>query len=191
MSSYRGLGLEFDESMSGWLCQGATDAVDGRVRGEVACTPIRIDATIKIQDLHAFLNITDHTADLCGTVMFDPLGGTHPIEDGKFNLFSVEARTGFRQMTYSFRFSDTTGSRYFFYGYKVIKDDPGLDVVEDMTTLFTFIYSGEGKQDPIYGAGQLFFKLLDAPHLAASMRVTGNAWWGQQFAAKMAFISFA
>jgi uncharacterized protein (DUF362 family) len=191
MSGYRGLGLEFDESMSGWLSEGATDPVEGRVRGERDGTPIRIDATIKIADLHTFLNITDHSAGLVGSVTFDPLGGKRPIEDGVFNLFGVDPLTGFRNMTYAFRFSDASGKRYFFHGHKVVKDDPGFDPLEDMTTLFTFIYEGEGREAPLYGAGQLFFKLLDAPALAASMRVTGDAWWGQELAAKVAFISFA
>jgi len=60
-------------------------------------------------------------------------------------------------MTYSFRFMAKDGKRYFLHGHKKIEDDPGFDLVEDMTTLFTTVYDGPDDTAPVYGAGQLFF----------------------------------
>jgi len=191
MSSLEGLGLEFEESMSGWLGVGETEPLEGLAFGERQGTALRFDVRIAIHDLAGFLNISSHTANLTGTVTFEPLGGTFPIRDGSFNLFSVDRWSGLRQMTYSFRFTAADGNTYYLHGFKNISDDPGLDVIEDMTTLFTTIYRGEEKHAPVYGAGQIFFKLRDAPAMMASLTVTGDASAGRKIMAKLAFISFA
>lgn len=191
MSSLKGLGLEFDETMSGWIGLSETDYVEGRVSGQRENTPTSFSVKIKIDDLGHFINLSDHTAHLTGTVSFDPLGGTIPIEGGLFNLFSVDSHEGIRHMTYSFRFKASNGKTYFLHGHKKIEDDPGFDLVEDMTTLFTTVYEGPDENAPIYGAGQLFFNLKDAPALMASMKVTGTWWLHRKIQAKMAFMSFA
>jgi uncharacterized protein (DUF362 family) len=192
MGNLEGLGFEFDETMSGWLGIGETDPVNGRMRGERNHTPIRLDSKITIPDLDSFLNISDHTANLNGTVTFDALGGAFTIRDGLFNLFSVDAVEGIRRMTYTFRFTGDNGKEYFCRGHKNIKDDPGpLDILDDMTALFTTLYEGHDETAPIYAAGQIFFNLADTAALAASIRVTGATWWGQEIAARVAFLSFA
>jgi cholesterol oxidase len=191
MSSLKGLGLEFDETMSGWIGISETDYVEGRVSGQRENTPISFSVKIIIDNLDHFINLSDHNARLAGTVSFGPLGGTMPIEDGLFNLFSVDPDEGIRHMTYSFGFTATNGMTYFLHGHKKIEDDPGFDLVEDMTTLFTTIYEGPDENAPIYGTGQLFFNLKDAPSLVGSMKVTGTFWLHRKIQAKMAFMSFA
>ena len=157
MGSLKDLGLEFEETMSGWIGIGETEFMAGRIAGERESTPIRFDAKIIIDDLESFINISDHRARLKGTVTFTPLGGTFKIKDGLFNLFSIDATEGIRHMTYSFRFAADNNKSYFLHGHKKIKDDPGFDLTEDMTTLFTTIYEGTDKNAPVYGSGQLFF----------------------------------
>jgi len=192
MGNLEGLSLEFDESMAGWLGIGEEDPVNGRMRGEREHTAFRVDGKITIPDIDRFLNISDHTAIFTGTATFEPLGGPFTIKDGVFNLFSVDPKEGIRHMTYTFRFTGDNGKTYFCHGHKKIKDDPGpLDVIQDMTTLFTILHEGENESGPIFGAGQIFFNLTDTASLMASMRVTGATWWGQETAAKIAFISFA
>lgn len=191
MSSLKGLGLEFEETMSGWLGIAKKDYVEGRIAGQKENTPIRFDAKIIIDDLDRFINLSDHRARLEGTITFKPLGGTFAMEDGSFNLFSVEPVQGIRQMTYAFRFTASNGKKYFFYGYKNIKDDPGFDLIEDMTTLFSTIYEGADETAPVYGSGQIFFNLKDAPALMASMTVTGTIWLHKKIQAQLAFMSFA
>jgi uncharacterized protein (DUF362 family) len=192
MGNLEGLSLEFDETMAGWLGVGEVDPVNGRMQGERDHTPFRVDGKITIPDVDRFLNISDHTAIFTGTATFEPLGGASTIRDGVFNLFSVDPEEGIRHMTYTFRFTGDNGKTYFCHGLKKIKDDPGpLDVIQDMTTLFTTLHEGENEQAPIYASGQIFFNLTDTAALAASMRVTGATWWGQETAAKIAFISFA
>jgi uncharacterized protein (DUF362 family) len=188
-----GPGLEFEESMSGWIGIGATRYVEGRIAGQQENTPIRFDAKIIIDDLDRFIHLPEHRALLEGTLFFNLLGGSFAMENGIFNLFSVAPATGMRLMVYSFQFNAASGKQYFLYGEKHIKDDPGVDLLEDMTTLFTTIYEGPDEQAPIYGAGQVFFDLKDVPALLASMKVTGTRWWElpQRIRTKAAFMDFA
>ena len=192
MSILKGVGLQFEESMSGYLGIGQRDPREGVVVGREEGTAIRFDVSIAISDLGRFLKEADHKAALSGTVTFQPLGGTFPIRDGVFNLFSVEAQTGMRKMVYAFRFSDGQGQPYFFHGHKEIHDDRGeWDMVEDMTRLFSTLHHGEDEHGPVYGAGELYFKLSDAPSMMASMKVLGEVSFWQKAAALTAFSSFA
>ena len=187
-----GLALEFRESMAGHLGVGATDPGAGAERGRSENTPVRLDSRVRISDLGLFFRLLQHAAELDGTVTFAPLGGTFPIRDGCFGLFTIDPETGARQMVYSFHFTAQDGLTYYLHGHKQIVHQPGqLDVFEDMTKLFTTVYRGEDEHAPIYGAGELFFKLADTPALAASMQVPGARSWKQKLAACAAFASFA
>lgn len=174
-----GLAFRFKESMSG-------HAAGSGVAGE-----LRFDVEIRIDDLGRFLRLPEHEARLEGAVTFAPLGRNLPIRDGRFNLFSTDPRTGLRRMVYQFLFTGGDGQSYCLHGYKEIRDDAGLDVVEDMTRLFTNVYRGEAPGALVYIAGQLRFQLADAPNMVASMRVEGARDWIQQAAAFAAFTSFA
>ena len=192
MSILEGVGLQFEESMSGHLGVDESDPHKGVKIGEERKTPIRFDVQIFVTDLSRFIKLSDQKADLSGTITFEPLGGTFTIRDGRFNLFTLDPDTGMRQMIYSFKFTATDGQTYFLHGHKEIHDDPGkFDVIEDMTRLFTTIYRGEDEKAPVYGAGVLYFKLKDAPSLLASMKVVGAASVWQKVAAYSAFSSFA
>jgi len=186
------LSLEFRESMTGFLAVGETDAPKGAEQGRRANTPLRFDVEIQIDDLGKFLRIMQHSADLTGTITFAALGGTFAIRDGRFNLFTVDPQTGVRQMTYAFRFTARDGQTYNLQGQKRIHDDPStFTPVKDMTTLLTIVYRGEDEHGPVYGAGELYFPLGDAPALVASMKVEGTSSWWQKTAALTAFTSFA
>ena len=190
MADLKGLGLEFTESMSGWIGKGKKEYIEGRISGQRKNTPIQFSVKITIDDLDHFINLSNHNARLTGTVSFEPLGNNIPIEDGRFNLFSVDPDEEIRHMTYSFRFS-AEGKKYFLHGHKKITDDPGFDLMEDMTTLFATIFEGTDETCPVYGSGQLFFNIQDAPALLASMKVNGTWWLHRKIQAKMAFMSFA
>jgi uncharacterized protein (DUF362 family) len=187
-----GIGLEFSEQMSGWIGQRETDFDAGRIAGERAGTNIIFDLKISIYDIERFLDISDHTARLTGTVTFEKLGGKFPIRDGVFNLFTLDPNTGVRKMIYCFRFTAPDGQTYFLHGYKEVKSDWGpFDLIPDMTTLFTKIHKGQDATGVLYGAGELFFKLRDLPSMMSSMTVTGNASIKQKFDVIKAFGYFA
>jgi uncharacterized protein (DUF362 family) len=190
MGDLEGLGLEFKEKMSGWLGEGATEYKEGKVKGEEKGRRIKIKVKIQIPDLAHFFNISDHTARLTGSVIFDPLGGKFPIEDGVFNLFTINPGTGHRQMSYTFRFKNNTGKTYFFHGFKDIHDDPGFDPIKDMTTLFVRVYEGRDELSTVYGTGIMKFKLVDSVSLMSSMTITGTNNPLRKFGAQTAFFSF-
>ena len=173
-SALEGVGLEFQETMAG--------AVGGR--------PLSFNAIIRIPDLGRFLSDPEHPAELTGTVACPDLGGAAAFRDGRFQLFVVDAAAGIRQLRYRFRFT-APGGEYYLDGHKDVRDDPGLDVVEDMTCLFTTVYSGADETAPVYGRGELRFRMADLPAMLASMTVTGAAGWSQELAARVAFASFA
>lgn len=190
-SDLEGLVLRFRETMAGHLGVGVSDPARGEAQGKAAGTPIRFDVQIRIDDLARFLRVADHPAELAGTVTFGPLGGTLPIREGRFLLFAVgQGET--RQMIYRFAFRGADGRDYWLQGVKNIRDDEGaLDVVDDMTTLFTTVHQGTGPDGPVYGAGLLRFDLARAPALLASMHVEGAHSWVQKARALAAFASFA
>jgi len=191
-SNLDGLGFEFSETMAGFLAVGESDPQKGAERGRNENSALRFDVQIRIGNLGRFLRIPKHSADLLGSITFAPLGGTFTIRDGVFNLFTVDPQTGVRQMTYAFRFTASDGQTYYLQGHKQIHDDPSrFRPVKDMTTLFTVVYRGQDEHGPVYGAGELYFRLVEAPALVASMKVLGATSLWQKTAAFAAFTSFA
>lgn len=193
MGTLDGVGLTFDEAMSGYLGVGAVEPALGAEHGRRENTPIRFDVRIVVDDLPRFIHDPDHRAGLTGTVAFGPLGGTFPLRDGWFNLFSIEAATAVRQMIYDFRFTASDGATYHLRGHKDIHDDPGLDVVGDMTRLFTVVTHvapGSGAETP-YGAGVLEFHLRNLGAMVGSFKVQNATSWEQRLAAVTAFASLA
>ena len=189
-----GIGFQFEESMSGYLAEGASDPREGARRGRDQGTTARFDVVIRIDDLGRFLRTREHLAQLTGTITlpFPRPGGTFSIRDGQFNLFTIDDATGQRRMSYAFNFTAADGQAYRLEGHKEIQHDPGkFDAVEDMTRLFTVVRRGDAPQAPVYAAGELYFKLADAPALVASMKVERAASWRQKAAAYAAFTSFA
>ena len=190
MVDLEGLGLELTEKMSGWLGIGETDCDEGKSLGNQQNTRIVIKVKIKIPDLAHFFNISDHSAKLTGKIIFAPLGGEIPIQDGVFNLFSINPATGHRQMVYSFRFVGGDGKPYYFHGVKEIHDDPGFDMVRDMTTLYVKVYDGRDELSRVYGAGIMKFKLSDTVSFIGSMTITGTDDPWRKLQAQTAFYSF-
>ncbi len=131
MSILQSVGLHFQESMSGYLGKGQSDPAKGEELGRHQGDRIRFDVRITIQDLSRFVKITEHQAALTGTVTSSVFGGTYPIVDGAFRLFSIDPATGIRQMVYAFKFTAADGRKYYLHGHKAIHHHRGkADVVE-------------------------------------------------------------
>jgi cholesterol oxidase len=188
---YDGIRLSFQEAMSGYFKPGAASPAAGFSAGKEEDLGLRFDVTIHISDLGRFFRDLQHKAEITGTVSSKAFGGTRPIRDGRFELFSADPSTGMRRMVYFFQF-DTDGKTYCLDGHKEISDDHArLDLVEDMTRLFTRIHCGEDRTAPVFGAGELYFHLRDSPSLLASIRVEGARSWFLEVGARVAFASFA
>ena len=115
------------------MLDGVVLAFQEAMAGAVGDRPLSFEVKIRIGDLGRFLGEPEHRAELTGTVTCPGLGGTMPVRDGVFQLFVVDAPSGVRQLRYSFHFTAAGGGTYYLYGHKDVHDDPGLDVVKDMT----------------------------------------------------------
>ena len=168
------VGLRFSETMSGYLAEGVEDFEEGAKKGQEKGKALSFDVTIEIESVSDFIKLSGEEAKMGGTISYRPLGKSLPIKEGVFKLFKPDAATGTRQMTYSFWFTGSDGADYFLYGYKVIHDDPGVDVFEDMTRLFTRIYKGRKISVAPLASGILTFHLPDFPSMLASFEVTNT-----------------
>ena len=170
------IGLRFSEKMSGYFLEGEADFEKGEKSGKVQNSPLSFEVTIDIGDVSDFCKLIGHQAALTGTVSCGPLGENLPIRNGRFGLFRPDAATGKRHMTYSFDFQSSDGRDYSLWGYKVIFDDPyEVDLVEDMTRLFTRIYRGTSADAPLFGSGILHFRMESLPSMLASFEVTNTS----------------
>jgi uncharacterized protein (DUF362 family) len=168
------VGLRFSETMSGHLAEGVEDFEAGEKRGKEQENFLFFDVAIEIESVSDFVKLSGQEAKMKGTVSYKPLGQGLPINDGVFTLFKPDPASGTRQMTYSFGFTGNDGADYSLYGYKVIHDDPGIDVLEDMTRLFTRLYRGKRVDKIPLGSGILHFKMLDLPSMLSSFEVTNT-----------------
>ncbi len=149
------VGLRFSERMSGYLAEGATDFEEGERKGKERGHRLSFDVKIEVESVSDFVRLSGQKAKMSGNLSYKPLGQQLPIRDGVFTLFRPDPASGTRQITYAFDFSGQDGADYSLYGYKVIRDDPGIDVFDDMTRLFTRIHKGRGGNEPPIAAGIL------------------------------------
>ena len=108
--------------------------------------------TIVSEDLDAMLSDPEHPAKMVGTVRARMLSqDALTVTDGVFNLFTTDpARPGEKRMRYRMLMTDPDDHVYSFEGYKVIRDDPGVDIWADTTTLYVTIHDGARSDgDPI------------------------------------------
>lgn len=187
-----GVPFSFSESLSGRFVCAQTNRPSPPSALAGSDTRIRIDVRIGVPDLGRFLRDLRHRAELIGRIFLPCLGGDLPIDVGRFEMFTVDPQTGRMRIVYEFRFTASDGKAYFFHGHKdLFHDEWRFDVVRDMTRLFATVRAGADRHGPVFGTGELRFRLLDAPHLLASMKADGAASWREQAAARLAFLSVA
>jgi len=184
------IGLRFSEKMSGYLTAGEEDFEEGARTGERQNNPCAFQVTIQIEDVEDFTKLSGRKARLTGTFSYPPFGQELPIRQGVFGLFRPDPTTAKRHMTYSFVFTGKDGQEYFLQGYKVIYDDPGIDLMEDMTKLFTRIYRGNSSAGSLYGSGILRFRIQSLPSMLASFTVTNASSLPAKMKAFSQFFSF-
>ncbi len=180
MSVLEGVGLNFDETMSGTLSR------PGEAPG-----PIRLDMHIEIEDLHRFLLVGEHRAKVAGTLTWAPLGGALPIRDGAFCLFRPDPDSPDYHLVYDLTLTGKDGQRYSLHGEKTTRDDPGFDLLHDMTVMQASIYQGDPGTGTAVASGEIRFDLADLPAFAASFKVVNAKSFWTEVAAKAAFLSFA
>jgi cholesterol oxidase len=198
------IGIEFTETMRGYVSRRTTDdfagaAKDGfdvarRAMADPAASyadgsAFEFTLTIVSEDLETMLTDPEHPARMVGTVrarsMTDqPL----TVTDGRFNLFTTDpARPGEKRMRYRMLVTDIAGTTYFFEGYKVIHDDPGVDIWGDTTTLYVTLYEGETAEGPVYAKGILRIRPRDFMRQLSTMRALNATGVKESLEAKARF----
>ncbi len=161
----------FTEDMHGFV--GTTDqSFDATAKsftslaaeGETKSQSLKFRLTINIPNIDDFINDKDLTAEANGYIDSPLFGGRCEVINGIFNLFVPSSSSrdfdAIKEMHYTLKFKDQKNEVHTFYGFKnVHKQDP-IQMWKDTTTLYTQIYKGEQREDPLY-AGVLRLNLKD------------------------------
>lgn len=135
--------LSFTEEMKGFVSFGESDYYAGFKKGKESDTFIMFHLTITVDGVDNFIADPEHDTDnVKGYVKCDALGGEMPVEKARFNLFVDTDDPLRKNMLYRLFFRDKNGDPLTLSGFKDIKDDPGLDLWSDTTTLFTRVFKG-------------------------------------------------
>jgi len=167
------IGISFRETMTGGFALGQTDPRAGAQAGERGGTTLAMHAAVEIADLDRFVADPTHTGRLTGDIDFTPLGRAIPAHAGIFRLFSPSDAPNLRHMVYELAFNHQ-GQDYYLAGRKEVRNDGGLDVWKDTTTLLTRLHRGTDASGPVIGAGVLTLGVADLTRLVSTVRVTGT-----------------
>jgi cholesterol oxidase len=135
-----GIQLNVTEWMKGHVGFGATDYQAGEEQGRKENTTFHHEVLIQMQDIDRFVSEPKHSAPMDGTVTW--LGQKCPFKGGEFNMLVDSTNPKIKYMFYRIPFTDPAGKPLTMLGHKTLRDDPGFDVWEDITTLFVQMYDG-------------------------------------------------
>ena len=164
------VGLMFREKMAGDFALGETDPIRGQSKGQATGSKLAMYATVQISDLHRFIADSTHTGSITGHIDFPPFGIKLPAKTGVFNLFSPTENPKLKLMIYELGF-EHQGQDYYLAGQKEVRDDPGIDLWKDTTTLLTRLHRGSDKAGPVIGAGILTLDIIELKNLLATTQV--------------------
>lgn len=193
------VGIRFTERMHGWFStDGAEDFDEAARLGKAANSPFEFTVTVICADLERTIKEESHSGRIVGSVTAPALSPQPlTISQGQFNLFVIDPdEVGVRKMRYRMRLTSDEGHAYWFDGYKVVRDDPGLfDPWTDTSTLYITVHDGTDQQAPVVGRGVLTIGKRDLMRQLTTMEVTnaanrrqrlkGQAQFGRYFAGTM------
>lgn len=170
--------LRFTEEMKGYVAFDETDYRAGFDRGKSDGTFFMFRLTIETDDVARFVADPSHLAGATGWVECQALGGRCDVEKGWFNLFVDSGTPGRKLMLYRLFFTDGADHALTLSGFKDVKDDPGVDLWRDTSTLYTRLLrghvppDGEGSAE-IVAAGIITIHVVDFIQQLTTFRTTG------------------
>lgn len=164
-------GITFRETMAGNFALGIQKPRLVNLAHSHGVHRLAMHVTVSIDDIDGFISDPGHLGSLTGTIDFAPLGAGLPAHTGIFNLFSPTTNQAETHMIYELGFTHE-GQEYYIAGHKQVRDDPGLDLWSDTTTLYTTLHRGTDKNGEVAGAGILTLGLTDLIKLATTVRAT-------------------
>jgi cholesterol oxidase len=170
--------VEFTEEMKGYVTFGELDYRRGFEQGKRDKTFLMFHLTIKADDVDRFVADPEHEGGAVGWVECEALGGRLPVEQAVFNLFVDSADPTLKNMRYRLYFADTAGNPLTLRGHKNVKDDRGLDLWTDTSTLYTSILRGHVAAEDdaaaeVTASGIITIHLLDFARQLTTFRAEG------------------
>jgi cholesterol oxidase len=171
-------GLRFTEQMKGFAALGVDDPQTGHDQGKANRDRLMFELTISVDDVDKFVAEPGHQGAAIGYVESDLLGGRLDVERGWFNLFVEADDPDQRQMLYRLWLTGPGGNPMTFVGVKEVRDEAGLDVWRDTSTLYVRIHDGHvepgGDDGPIVAAGVITIHIPDFMRQLTTFRTWGD-----------------
>ena len=145
------IAVAFTEEMKGFVDFEETDYEQAHRAGEAADRRLMFHLTITADDVERFVEDRRHEATVAGWVDCDALGGRRPVEGGHFNLFVDQGDDPrHKRMYYRLHFRDGAAHPLTLVGFKEVRDDAGVDLWSDTSTLYTRVLAGHvaAEQEP-------------------------------------------
>jgi cholesterol oxidase len=173
-------GVKFTEQMKGFAALGVDDPQTGHDEGKKARERMMFELTISVDDVDRFVSEPGHLGSAEGYVDCDLLGGRLDVERGWFNLFVEADDPAERKMLYRLWLTGPGGNPMTFTGFKEVRDEPGLDIWRDTSTLYVRVL--EGHVDPaagddgvpVLGAGIITIHIPDFMKQLTTFRAWGD-----------------
>lgn len=168
------VGVRFTETMKGHFSKGTLDYKAADEAGKLDGHAMRFVLTIQADDLEALLVNEHYQSNMVGSVEADMLSPEPlTVTDGKFTLFVRNPeQPGVKNMIYRMGLSARDGTEYWFEGFKVIRDDPGIDIWPDTTTLYVTVWQGRSNAGPLVGRGILYIAPEDFIKQLTTTKIT-------------------
>jgi cholesterol oxidase len=179
-SSTTSSGIRFTEQMKGFATLGVDDPRAGYDAGKKARERMMFELTISVDDVDRFVSEPGHQGRAEGYVDCDLLGGRLDVERGWFNLFVEADDPDERKMLYRLWLTGPGGNPMTFAGFKEVRDEPGLDVWRDTSTLYVRVLEGHVDPDagddgvPVLGAGIITIHIPDFMKQLTTFRTWGD-----------------
>ncbi len=166
-------GIQFTEAMKGYFSTNEKESFEkGQKAGKESNSVFNFTLTVVSDDVETMLKEPNHQARLAGIVQAPALSSKPlTISDGIFNLFVDEkADVPTKLMKYKMVLHSVECKNYYFYGYKVIRDDKGFDMWKDTCTLFITVHETEDETSPVLGKGILVIETADFAKQMTTMK---------------------
>jgi len=183
-------GIQFTETMKGFFSSDEkTDFEKGAAKGKEANCAFAFTLTVISDDVVSVVHGKDHQAALTGIVQAPALSSKPmTVSDGIFNLFvNADTEVPTKLMKYTMNIHSEEGKNYFFYGYKLVRDDKGFDLWKDTSTLFITIHEGGDESSPILAKGILNIEMADFTKQMTTMKVLNAGSKLEELRVMMAF----
>ena len=187
------IGIRFTETMKGYFSTKVKDDFQKAYdQGKADDSNFQFILTIQSGDMEYMIENDQHPARMVGSVIAPALSDEPlTVTDGHFNLFVDHPNeAGTKNMKYRMKLTAETGDPFYFYGYKVLRDDFGPDMWSDTTTLYISVWQGQDDTGELLGKGILKIRPEDFMKQIATMKAINAGSVGDALKATARFGAF-